>query len=632
MTTYPADEDNISHLYPPPDRETSREMSPWLIRLPLLFVTGIIFFLLLLIVVIGAFRISYDGRITPGVSSYGVDLSGMTLDEAVSALSARFTYDNTTVFTLRYGDRSWQLTAQDLGFTYDPSETVAQAMLVGKNGDMVAGLRDQARAWFDGHAIAPIIHYDQNMAAERVAAIAVEIDTPPQDATLFVDNGQVITLPGQLGWKLDVESTLANLDRAMLSLASGGDVALVVNEISPSILNTDEAGNQIRAALSGPLELVANGVNGERLGPWSISVEQIAALLAIELTNNVDGTQHYQVSIDMDVFSESLNTLAPGLITSPRNGRFQFNDNTGELEMLLPAENGRELNVDETLARLEQAVLRYDGRSVPIAFNYTEPRYHNAITAAELGISGLVAEATTYYSGSGVNRRHNIAEGASRFDGLIVGPGEEFSFNYWLGEVSIEAGFVESKVIEGERTVDGVGGGICQVSTTAFRAAFTGGFTIIERNSHAYRVGFYELNNSPPGLDAAIWTPDRDFRFQNDTPYHLLIEASVYPANNALQFRFYSTNPGRTVEIQEPIIRNPEPALETIYEANAALQLGDAVQVDWAAEGADVTILRVIRDASGNELRRDSIFTHYFPWRAIIQVAPNDSRLASSNG
>ena len=631
MTTYPANEDHTSHLQPPTEHAMASALMPWLIRLPVLFITGVILLVLVLVFLIAAFRMSYDDKITPGVSAFGLDLSGMTRDEAISALSTRFTYDNTAIFTFRHEDRYWQLTAQDLGFTSDLAETVDRALTIGKGGDIVSGLLDQARAWFDGYVIVPIIHYDQNTAAERIAAIAIEIDTPSQDASLYISGAKVMTTPGHSGWVLDVMTTLAHLDRAMLSLTAGAEVALVVTELPPAICNVDEAANLIRAALSGPLELVADGPNGERLGPWSISVEQIAALLAIEMVDGSNGARGYQVNIDMNVFADSLNSLAPGLITPPRSGRFHFDDNTRELEIVLPAVNGRELNVEETLARLEQAVFRYDGRSVPIAFNYIESRYHNAITAAELGITEMVAEATTYYNGSGTNRRHNIAEGASRFNGLIIGPGEEFSFNFWLGDVSIEAGFVESKVIEGERTVDGVGGGICQVSTTAFRAAFTGGFTIIERNSHAYRVGFYELNNSPPGLDAAIWTPDRDLRFQNDTPYHLLIETSVYPANNALQFRFYGNNPGRTIEIQEPIIRNLEPALETVYESNAALQLGEAIQVDWAAEGADVTVLRVIRDAGGNELRRDSIFTHYFPWRAIIQVAPNDSRLVSGN-
>lgn len=261
-----------------------------------------------------------------------------------------------------------------------------------------------------------------------------------------------------------------------------------------------------------------------------------------------------------------------------------------------------------------------------MAFDYLQPRYHNNITAAELGITEMVVEATTSYAGSEPDRRNNIAVGAALYDGIIIGPGEEFSFNYWLGELSEEAGFTEGNVIYGGRTVKGIGGGICQISTTVFRAAFKGGYLIIERNAHPYRVGYYE-HNSPPGLDAAIWTPDRDFRFQNDTPYHLLLETEVFPASNTMQFRFYSSPSGRQVEIQQPVIRDVVSPRETRYESNPDLNPGEILQVDYAAEGADVTVIRIVRDSTGTVLREDSIYTHYLPWGAIFQVAPGDTRL-----
>lgn len=620
MTSIPAREN--PYIRPRP------ASNPWLIRVPVLFFSGMILLVVVLVMLVAAFRLSYNDKITPGVSAFGVNLGGMSREQAAAVLQGQFTYDRTAVFTFRDGDRFWQMNAGDLGVRFDAEATVNQAYAVSHDQDAISDLIDQAFTWFNGQAIAPIIRYDQNVAVARLAQIAAEINRPAQDAALFIDGTNVFTMNGIAGRTLDIPATLANLDSVLTTLTTGGEIPLVIYETYPTIWNVDEAVGNVRAALSSPLELYADGVNGERLGPWTASVEQIAALLKIDLVDNADGTRRYEVHIDMSAFESFLDELAPGLISSPQDGRFHFDVNTGQLVVVRPAVNGRQLNVPETLRVLEQAVFRYDMRSVPMMFDYTLPRYHNGITAAELGITQLVAEATTYYTGSTPNRRHNISHGASLFDGIIIGPGEEFSFNHWLGEVSLEAGFLESKVIEGERTVDGVGGGICQVSTTIFRAAFSGGFPIIERNSHAYRVGFYELN-SPPGLDAAIWTPDRDFRFQNDTPYHLLIETAVYPANNTIQFRFYSTNPGRIVEIQEPTVRNPVSALPTRYEANSDLQPGQIVQVDWAAEGADVNVKRIIRDFEGNLIKEDNIFTHYLPWGAIYQVAPGDVRLGS---
>jgi vancomycin resistance protein YoaR len=628
MTTIPAKEDFRPYLRPPEPRGPS----PWLIRLPVLVISGGILLAVTLVILLGVFRLAFLERITPGVAAYGVSLSGMTPEQAAAALTERFTYDRSTVFTFVDGERVWQFTAGELGVSFDVDATVAEAMAVGHDTSLPGSLLDQALAWFNGHSVAPIVHYDQSATVAHLVAIAEEINRDPQDATLRVEGTTISTTPAEVGRRLDVSATLSRLEDQILSLGAGGEIPLVIAETPPLIWNADDAAEQIRAAFSGPLELVADGPDGERLGPWTASVDQIAALLTVTVVDNPDGSRSYQTGIDMSAFESYLHELAPGLLVPPRDARFQFNVNSRELEVIQPSVSGRELNVPETLSRLEQAIFRHEGRSVPMAFHYTEPRYHDRVTAAELGITELVSEATTYYTGSTANRRHNIAEGASRYHGIIIGPGEEFSFNYWLGPVSAEAGFLESSLIVGERTVDGIGGGLCQVSTTVFRAAFYGGFTIIERNSHAYRVGFYELAGQPTGLDAAIWTPDRDFRFQNDTPHHLLISTAVYPSNNALQFRFYSTNPGRVVEVQQPVVRNVVDPLPARFEANPDIPPGQSRQVDWAASGADVNVTRIIRDLQGNEIKRDNIFTHYLPWGAIFQVNPGDSRVQQGGG
>lgn len=599
-----------------------------MIRLPILFITGAVLLLMLLVILVAAFRLSTTDTITPGVSVFGVDLGGLSRDEATNTLSNRFTYDTATVFTFRDGDRTWQLSAGDLGLRFDIDATVDEAIAV-SGDDVLGGLMDQADAWFNGKAIAPIIRYDQSAAVAQLAAIAAEIDRPARDAGFDFDGASVTTTPGQTGRTLNIAATLAQLDPHMMALEGGSEIPLVVDETLPQVWNVDEAAGMVQAALSAPLTLTTFDANGNPLGPWTINVDQIAPLLRFDTVSNADGTLRYQPSIDMSGFAATLETLAPGLVTLPEDGRFNFDDATGQLVVTRPSVPGRELNIPATLARLEEAVFRYDSRVVPMVFDTTLARYHDGITAAELGITGLMSEATTYFTGSDGNRRHNIAEGASRYDGIIIGPGEEFSFNQFLGDVSLEAGFVEGKVIVGGSTVNGVGGGICQVSTTAFRAALNGGYWITERNTHAYRVGYYELANQPPGLDAAIWSPERDLKFLNDSPYHLLIEVSVIPAQDALQFRYYSTSDGRIVEFSEPEIRDMVPAPPNRFIANSDLQPGQIFQVDYAADGMDVTIVRRVTDADGNT-RTDRVFTHYLPWQAVYEVAPGDPRLAQN--
>lgn len=623
MSTVPA---NRQPQQLPPRTQPPNSYNPWWIRLPVLFFIGGIVFVGALLALLVAFQSSYSGRIMPGVSAYNIDLGGMSPAEAQTVLDNHFDYDDSTVFTFRDGEDIWQFTAGDLGVSYDAGATVDQAMQVGRNDTAIGNLIDQALTYFDGETVTPIISYDERTAAAKLQEIASQIDSVGQHGALLVSGTEVIASPSIAGRTLDIDATLDALTAQIGTLSTGGEIPLVISETQANIVGIETAADRARSALSSPMTLVADDGNGNMLGPWTISPEQIAQLLDVTLNDNGDGTQFYTVDVDMSAFEGYLNSLAPGLITPPVNGRFHFNETTRQLEIIRPSTGGRELNVQGTLDALEAKVFNSDDRTVSMVYNYIPAPYHDGVTAEELGIRELISESTTYFNGSSPNRRINIAVSASRFDGVIIGPGEEFSFNSLLGEITEENGFVEGLVIFGGRTVAGLGGGVCQVSTTAFRAAFYGGYTIIERNSHGYRVGYYELNNTPPGLDAAIWTPERDFRFQNDTPYHLLIETEINPTQSTLQFRFYSTDTGRIVEVEEPRVDNRVPPEPTRFEANRDLQLGEIVQVDYAAEGADVNVTRTITYPDGN-VRTDNIFTHYLPWGAIYQVAPGDSRL-----
>jgi len=612
----------------PYPRET--QLNPWLVRLPILFISGCVLLVAALAALVAGFQIQFGDKIVPGVWSNGVNLGGMTRAQAVSALSGSFTYDRTAVFTFRHDDRFWQATAGELGIRFDVEATVEEAFKAGHSGSLLSDLGTQASTWLNGRSVAPIVRYDQAVTLQRLAGIANELNRAPVDATLSISGTVVVATPSQTGRALDISGTLDRLEAALLRLDTGAEIPLVVNESQPYIKDAETAAAQLNAALSAPLTLVTDDQKGGTMGPWTASIDQIKSLLVLGLTANEDGTQRYEVRVNTEPLRGFLETLAPGLISQPQDGRFHFNEATRQLEMIRESINGRGLDVDATLARIGETVFNTGNRIVPLAFAYDLPTYSSNITAAELGITQLVAEATTYYTGSTQSRVQNIIEGAKRLNGLIIAPEETFSFNTYLGDINPEDGFVQGKVIFGGRTIDGVGGGVCQVSTTIYRAALKAGFPIVERHSHGYRVGFYELNNTPPGLDAAIFQPTADIRFLNDTLYHLLIETSVFPADQSIQFRLYSTNPGRQVVLEGPVIRDVVPALGTIYQANSQLQPGQELYVDWAKEGADVTFTRRILDMQGEEIRTDTIYTHYLPWAAVVEVAPSDPRVSST--
>jgi vancomycin resistance protein YoaR len=620
MAGYPA---NAPYRQPPPG------MNPWLVRLPILLITGSILLVAALAALIFAFRFEFNGKITPGVNVMGVNLSGMSPAAAERTLADHFKYSDQAVFTFRFGEKFWQYKAAELGVSFDAQATANDAFAPGHTGSIASDLATQASVWLNGRSIAPIVRFDQQAAAGKLAAIAQQINRPPVNAQLMINGTTVSATPSQNGLTLDTQTALEQLAESVLRLDTGREITLAVNQTPPVIADAEAAAVKVRAALSGPVTLVADNPKGGTLGPWTANVDQIRAVLALTLKPNPDGSQSYDVDVNTEAFRGFLDTLAPGLITLPEDGRFHFNKDTSQLEPIKAAANGRTLDINGTLTRLREGIFTPNNRIVPLAFNYALPKFSSNTTAKELGITEIVAEATTYYAGSTQARKSNIIQAAAQFDGLIIAPGEEFSFNKYLGDISPETGFVQGKIIFGGRTIDGVGGGVCQVSTTAFRAALKAGFPITERNSHGYRVGFYEQNGSPPGLDAAIFQPTADFRFVNDTPYHLLIETTIPFGTDSLQFRFYSTNPGRQVIMEGPVIRDVVPALTTVYQQNAEIPLGQYKYVDWAAEGADVTFTRKILDGTGKLVRTDTIYTHYLPWAAVVQVAPGDSRLGT---
>jgi len=611
---------NAQH-YPAPS-------APWLVRL-LRFAILAFMFLSLLALLLGAgalaFQIAIQDRIVPGIRVADINLGGLTRAEAAAALAERYQHLEETRYAFHDGERSWSATARELGLSFPAEALVERAFSIGHGKDSRRSLREQAAAWFIGGNLPATLEFDPTAARAFLGYLAAEIKRERRDASLRLDGAAVSIDQGATGRKLNIDATLLTLSAAILSENIEREIALVIDESPPRLWNVAEVAAKIETAMSTPIHLVGTDRNGALLTPWIISEEQIRA--ALEVTLHADGERwRYEVGLELSALERYLATLSPALSKPAVDGRFDFDPQTGNLTALSPSAAGRQLNVEATIARLEAAIFDSVNRRVAMVFEPLTPRFHEGLTAAELGITELVSEATTYYWGSWPNRRSNIALGAGKLNGIIIAPGEEFSFNDHLGDITPEAGYLEGSVILGGATVTGIGGGICQVSTTMYRAAFGGGYAITERNSHGYRVGYYEYANAGPGLDAAIWQPEIDLRFQNNTPYHLLIESSFLGARDALQFRIYSTRHWRTV-IESAIISDIVPAPDDKYVEAEDLYSGQIRQIDYAADGADVWVYRNVYDGAGNLAMRDQVFTRYQPWQAVFEVAPGDPRL-----
>jgi len=193
-----------------------------------------------------------------------------------------------------------------------------------------------------------------------------------------------------------------------------------------------------------------------------------------------------------------------------------------------------------------------------------------------------------------------------------------------MGDISLDNGFAEALIIYGGRTIKGVGGGVCQVSTTLFRTVFYAGFPIVERIPHAYRVSYYEqtaagIDPSLAGLDATVFFPLVDFKFVNDTSHWLLMETYFSASSYSLMWKFYSTDDGRTVLPEYSGLTNVTEPPSPVIQLNPEFTAGEFKQVEYAIDGADVTVTRTVLNSTGEVRFVDKFETNYQPWGAVCE-------------
>lgn len=303
---------------------------------------------------------------------------------------------------------------------------------------------------------------------------------------------------------------------------------------------------------------------------------------------------------------------------APENALFNFQN--GRVSAFSLSSEGRTIDMEKLEKNLHERLMSnlLNERPAPVVMDVPIKILKPVVTdenANSFGIRELIGEGTSLFYHSIENRIFNLSLAASRLNGILISPGEEFSFNRAIGDISSFSGYKQAYVIENGRTVLGDGGGVCQVSTTLFRAALAAGLPITERNQHAYRVGYYEEDRGP-GVDAAVYSPTVDLKFKNDTGKYILIQSYADQANMRLTFQLYGTKDGREVNIGNPVILSQSPAPEPLYQDDPDLPKGQVKQVDFAANGANVYFTRNVKK-DGKIILADKFESNYRPWQAI---------------
>jgi vancomycin resistance protein YoaR len=578
-----------------PTRPASR-----LRRSPLDYAALVVLLAMLAGVILAAgWHLAHAQRIYTGISVGGVPVGGLTRAGALQKLTAELGRYPLPPVSLAYEGHEWPLEATQVRAEADLAGAVNRAYLVGRGGTLLANLAEQARSVLAGREITPKLTFDQALLRGAVGRVAAAVAAPGQAARQI----GAVAIPAQPAVTVDVEATVAAVADVLgrADLHSLAVVPLAATQALPAAPETGAAPAVAAAAVQQrPLLLRAVEPGLE----FALDPAQLAALTSPGQPQQVD-----EIAL-----RRYLDRIADQIGIPARAARLRFNPETGGLIVLQTSQPGRRLDVDATVAAVRDA-LASGAATATLAVAAVAPGV-DSNRVAEMGIRELVASGTTYFAGSSANRIRNIEVAAEKFEGVVVPPGEVFSFNEAVRDVSAANGFEDSLIIWGDQTANGIGGGVCQVSTTLFRAAYQGGFPIVQRTNHSYVVDWY----GEPGLDATIFTPYLDFQFRNDTDAYLLVEPVLDSGNGVLTFNFYGTKPDRTVTVGEPQISDVVQPDSPTYKVDEALAPGEKKQVEWEKDGMTVKVQRTIVE-NGTQ-RTDTITSQYEPWRAVYLVGP----------
>ncbi len=579
-------------------KKTHRKLSIFFLFHTILWT--LIFVFLLTLIITASFSVYYKDRIYPNISVGDVKVGGKFKEEALQMLRSNFSKAINQNFIFTFDNRKWTIQAKDLDIKINYVETVNNAYKQGRNPTFFMNIKTLAGSYKDTIFIPLEISMNEDLFNNLIEKIAEDIDIPVIKPSLVFEKNEVLLVSGKNGRKL--KNNL--IKDKVLDAIYGQDHNPIVLPVEDILTNVSE--DEEKKAFERAIQIVNKKLNFTIIeNIYPLEKEALVSLISF---NN---------GFDKDKIASLTANLAQAYNTPSQNASFKFE--SGRVTAFKPGKDGQEINQEESTQLIELTLHQLEATTssdlkVELLVVETPPEISTG-QVNDLGIRELLGKGVSYFKGSIASRVHNIVLASSKLNGLLIKPGETFSFNDAVGDISAATGYQQAYVIQNGRTVLGDGGGVCQVSTTLFRAALNSGLPIIERYAHSYRVAYYEQGFGA-GLDATVFSPSVDLKIKNDTPAHILIQTIANTNNYSLTFELYGTSDGRTAYVSQPRVWDQVPPPPPKYEDDPTLQVGQEKQVDWAAWGAKAAFdYKVTR---GKEtLIEKTFYSNFRPWQAV---------------
>jgi vancomycin resistance protein YoaR len=535
----------------------------------------------LLIVAIGlfAFRTYYSDRIYPAVVVGDVNVGGLTASQAEDELNQRAAELEQGTIAFTYNGQTWTPTLAEIGATVNLEESIREAEQLGRGEDAASRLAFTGEILRADQVVPLRSQIDQRVLNSWFDSVDRDINDPAINAQIVVEGTEAAVSPDANGTIVDRTAATQQILGALSTLQPIA-VDLPTQVDVPEILASDleQVKAQVQEGLSEPVRVEFENQT------WRIEGMTLTGYVSVE-TVLEGGKPVAKLSLDTERLASDLRTqFVPEVNRQPVNAQVGWNDNSG-LVAIEPSETGVTLKASAFAEAVAASFLGgHDRVDIPVVV--TRPEIDDQNLDA-LGIDTRLGHGDSNFDGGAWQRDENIYVATGLLNGTLVPPGGVFSFNQAIGEITYEKGYVDADVVVAEQIGRDVGGGVCQVSTTVFRAAILAGMPIAEWQPHTYRLSNYERDGWGPGFDASIlqnsWqSPEEwpDLKFENYTGGWLLVEAwTDYPT---MIVNIYGTDDGREVEL-------------------------DA----WGISGKSTGFTRVIYDKNGNEIANRSFATDF---------------------
>jgi len=561
---------------------------------------------------------AYQNKYLPNIKIAGIDIGGLTVEEARAKLDKRIDFVNRRGFVYTSDIKTVTINSNSSGLESGESLDLIVSWDLDKSLRQVnswqnkAGLLTRLTTFLKSQNFYLYYNWDKEEHLKILEDSFKDVLTQKQEATFsFATDNTLQIINEQAGQTFNYQRALEETQKQIETLISN-DIALQLTEDRPEISSKviEEYEQQIIGiSHRGGLYLTFEDQE------WFIPNNVWKNWLKLKKDAN-----KYYVGVDKEKFQTYLEEagIFEVLNVPVKDARFSLQD--GRVSEFISSQEGRTIQMDKSITDLDKILNTSGELELALSVITVEPNVSND-DVNDLGIVEIIGTGQSDFSGSPSNRIHNIHVGADSLQGVLIKPGDTFSLISALGEIDGEHGYLQELVIKGDKTIPEYGGGLCQIGTTVFRATLASGLPVVERRNHSYRVSYYE----PAGTDATIYSPWPDYKFKNDTNHHILIQTRI--EGTKLYFDFWGTEDGRVAMTTQPEIYNIVAPPEKKIIKTTEIPAGTTKCTERAHNGADAKFNYSVQYAGQPEPVENTFYSHYIPWQEVCLLGVTEEEL-----